>query len=172
MTLRKLLGTLFIFALFAGGYYLYHYFKEDVLQYPTFIKLEKVRFRSFSPPPDLSFRLRGDMLLHNPNPFGLEIEEVDLDIIVDGKKSTTVSQELEAKMPAKSDFRLSLEFDVPLKDKNLLGSIGDFFTGAWKKRAIEIQYIGELKIKTLKLPITIPVDFRSNYLIEDYLENI
>ena len=109
---------------------------------PVFKSLENVKLNSFSIKKPYSVTLNADAIYHNPNILGADITGMDLDVFVNKKKVTHITQDVIAKMPPKSDFVLPILLKVPLEEifqdlnfKDLLGL-----------KMIEYELKGHLKV--------------------------
>src|SRR5882724_2327187 len=52
--------------------------------------------------------LKGDAFFYNPNNLKLKLKEINIEVMVDGKKSAEVKHELDVVVPAKSDFSVPI----------------------------------------------------------------
>ena len=126
-------------------------------QKPEFQKMENVTFKSVSFSGPLTVTLSGDAVFNNPNAIGANVTEVDLDVFINDKKVTHVKQNVSAIMPANADFRLPLEFDVPLKDvfKDAKITLNDIF----KKKILQYKLVGNIKVGLGSVEVKVPVDY-------------
>ncbi len=125
---------------------------------PEFKNMKDVKFKSFSlNGGSPSIVLKANAIFNNPNPFGADVSEVDLDVYINGVKVTHINQDLSAKMPASSDFTLPLSFDVPLQEvaKDFKPTMGDIF----KKKKVEYKLEGTLKVGLAGANIKVPVEY-------------
>lgn len=69
--------------------------------------------------------LNVDLIYYNPNNFGLQLRNTDLDIFVDSNYLGHSSQELQINIPRLSEFTLPLQIQVDMKNalKNTLPSL-------------------------------------------------
>ena len=163
MKLSRIIGVIFFLAFLAGGYYIYQ--EASNLQEPEFIELENIKFKNVTLPPNITLTFTSDAVLNNPNSHQLTISKVDFDVIVDGKKTSHFTQDLEVLMPANSQFKLPLSFEVPLEKRGII----DTFKSAWKKKGVKIRSKGEITIRAGRVKFDIPFDYDDEYRIEDYL---
>ena len=126
-------------------------------QQPVFKSLENVKFQSFSLADGGSVTLVGNALFHNPNSIGADVTAVDLDVYINGKMVTNVTQKVSASVNGNSDFKLPLNFKVPLQDviKDFQFSINDIF----KKKLIEYQLDGHIKAGMGGVQVKVPVKY-------------
>jgi LEA14-like dessication related protein len=83
---------------------------------PVFKSLKNVKFNGFSIVKPYSVTLNADVIYFNPNSLSADITEMDFDVFINEKKATHITQELRAKMPAKSDFILPIKVTIPLQE--------------------------------------------------------
>ena len=136
----------------------------------TFVGLKNVKLSDAKLPPNMSMTFAADVLLENPNPFGVEVAKLDFDVSVDSKKATHVSQNSAVKIPANSEFSMPLQFRIPLKEKEVFKNLKDVFSGAWKKQALDIRTEGAIYVNALGTPIKIPFTHEESYKLSDYLK--
>ncbi len=126
-------------------------------QEPSFKEIKNVKFTDISIRDGLKAIFKGDAVLNNPNSLGATITGLDLEMFVDGKKVSDIDQNLSASMPANSDFTLPLEFAVPLKDvfQDIKPSLG----GIFKKREVNYEIMGDIKIGLGGVDIKVPMTY-------------
>jgi LEA14-like dessication related protein len=119
--------------------------------------MEKVTFKSFSFKDGGSVTLEGQALFFNPNLLGANVTEMDFDVYINGKKVTHINQPVSAEMKGNSEFKLPLDFQVPLKEvyKDLKPTLGSIF----KKKKIEYRLDGHLKVGLGNIEVSVPVQY-------------
>lgn len=167
MKISKILSVTFFLVLLGGGLYLYN--QASNLQYPEFVRLDNIKFKNVTLPPDLKLTFTSDAVINNPNPYELTISKVDFDVIVDGNKATHITQDLEIEMAANSDFSLPLSFEVPIAQKEFFKNFKNVLNGAWKKQSIKIRSLGTITIRQSRVQFDIPFDYDDEYRLEDHL---
>ena len=167
MKISKILGITFFLVLLGGGLYLYN--QASNLKYPEFVRLENIKFKNVTLPPDLKLTLISDAVINNPNPYSLTISKVEFDVFVDGIKSTHIKQDLEIEMAPDAEFSLPLSFEVPIAEKDFFKNFKNMLNGAWKKQAIKIRSAGDITIRQSRVQFDIPFDYDDEYRLEDYL---
>ncbi len=165
----KRLFIVLTFICIAGLAVYYFYQKNGGIKEIELVKLEKLRFKKVIPFPKLTLIAEGNAVLDNPNPVGVEIIGVDFDVLLQGKHITTVQQKVSIDMPANAEFRLPINFEIPLGKSGFFNDAKDILTGAWKNKSVNIQTTGIIRIKTLQLEFEIPFDEKEDYLLKDYL---
>ena len=168
MKVIKILTLLFLVVIAVSGYFIYQ--KASNFTNPEFLRLENVRFKNVTLPPDLKITFVSDAIIHNPNSHGITISKVDFDVIVDGKETTHFQQDLEVEMPANSEFSLPLSFEVPIAKKEFFQNFKDVLSGAWKKQSIQIRTVGTITIRAARIQLDLPFDDENEYRLEDYLQ--
>jgi len=167
MNISKILAILFFGSLLGGGYYIYQ--QAVNLKNPEFVKMENIKFKNVTLPPDLKITFTSDAVINNPNDHEFTISKIDFDVLVDGKKTTHITQDLEVLMAANSDFSLPLSFDIPVGEKEFFKNFKNMLNGAWKKKSVKIRSVGTITIKAINLNLDIPFDYDDEYRLEDYL---
>ncbi len=166
--MKRLLTIITILAaLGLAGYYFFQ--KNGGVKDIEFVKLEKIKINKVVPFPKLLLLTEAKAVLKNPNPFGGEITSLDFDVYVEGKHTTTVHQPVSIQMPADTEFKLPINFEIPLGKSGFFKDAKDIITGAWKNKKLNIQTVGEITIKVLNFEFQIPFDEEEGYLLKDYL---
>ncbi len=167
MKISKILGITFFLLLLVGGIYIYN--QASNLAYPAFVRLENIKFKNVTLPPDLKLTFTSDAIINNPNPYKLTISKVEFDVYVDGEKTTHFKQDLEVEMAPESDFSLPLNFEVPIAQKEFFKNFKNMLNGAWKQQSIKIRSVGDITIRQSRVQFDIPFDYDDEYRLEDYL---
>jgi LEA14-like dessication related protein len=98
-------------------------------------------------------RLDADVYFYNPNKVKSKLKEISIDILVDGKKSGHVRQELKLPIPAQSDFFVPVEAHISLKEIGLLDTVLGLFGG----KKYDVVFTGYLKISVHGVTVKVPV---------------
>lgn len=98
-------------------------------------------------------RLDADVYFYNPNKVKSKLKEISVDILVDGKKSGHVRQELKLPIPAQSDFFVPVEAHLTFKEVGLLDTVMGLFGG----KKYEVTFTGYLKISVHGVTVKVPV---------------
>ncbi len=98
-------------------------------------------------------QLDADVYFYNPNKVKSKLKEISVDILVDGKKSGHVRQELKLPIPAQSDFFVPVEAHISLKEIGLLDTVLGLFGG----KKYEVVFTGYLKIVVHGVAVKVPV---------------
>jgi len=98
--------------------------------------------------------LRGEALFYNPNKERMKLKEIYADVLVNGKPSAQVRQNLKLTIPAQSDFSVPVLAQLSLKELGLLDTIVNLLGG----KKFDVQYTGYVRIAvhgvTIKVPFT------------------
>lgn len=96
-----------------------------------------------------------DLIYFNPNNFGLELNQTDLDIYVDGNFLGQSLQDLQVAIPRKDIFVLPLRMDIDMKNlfKNSITAI--------LNKTVTLRLLGKIKISKAGVKKTFPVDYQT-----------
>lgn len=103
--------------------------------------------------------LKAEAVFYNPNATSMRLKRIDLDVLVDGKKTARIDQHLSSPVNAKSEFTVPLEVQLKLKEIGLLSTILNLFGG----KEYGIQFVGSLKVKVHGFPVTVPVSHKTKF---------
>lgn len=136
------------------------------MEYPVFQKIENLKLAGVNIIAG-KVDMTGDATFFNPNDVGVDISKIDLDVFAEGKKVANISQDVQARMKANSDFTLPIRAKLDIKDLigNGEGSLKDRLSGLLKKekKEIEIRTTGKIWVKVLGSEIEIPCDYTEKY---------
>jgi len=96
-----------------------------------------------------------DLVFYNPNNFGLELNNTDLDIYVDGNFLGHSTQNLQVAIPRKDVFILPLKMDIDMK--NLLKN----GITALLNKSVTIRLLGNIKLSKAGVKKSFPVDYQT-----------
>ena len=125
-------------------------------QSPDFTGLQNLKISKTS---GKSLRVDAIAHYHNPNPMGGTLEEVILDIKIDGVDITTIEQRSSVEIPANSDFSIPVTFDFDPND--LTGNKGILKDMLKKvlKNELEVSYDGYTTIALIGQSFKVPVKY-------------
>lgn len=107
--------------------------------------------------------LKGEALFYNPNKERMRLKEIYVDVLVNGKPSAQVRQNLKLSIPAESDFSVPVLAQLSLKELGLLDTIVNLLGG----KKYDIQYAGFVRIAvhgvTVKVPFTYQEQLRLRF---------
>lgn len=124
---------------------------------PEFQKLENVKFKSATISQSFNFILTADALFHNPNSLGIEVTALDLELFVNEKKVSNIKQNVSTSINQVSDFKLPLEFEVPLRDviNEIKPSLGQLL----KKPEINYLLTGKITMSMAGVKVKVPMEY-------------
>lgn len=99
--------------------------------------------------------LKAQAVFHNPNNVRMRLKKIKIDIIINGKKTGEIDQDLKTVIPARDEFTVPLEVKLAMKEIGFFDTIFSMLGG--KKFAV--QYKGVLKLSYHGVPIRVPVDY-------------
>ena len=132
---------------------------------PEFITMKKVRVTNISAG---KVTVEGDAILRNPNPMGLDLTGIDIDVTVNDVKVGKARQ-----TSGKVDIQPDANFTIPLafdfKTKQVLGDVILGVVGALIKQKIDVIYHGVVKFKVLDLNIEfeVPIDYEEEIPLKE-----
>ncbi len=123
------------------------------------VQLRAVNNISIEPgvPPVLS----GDAVFFNPNSSRMRLRHVKIDVMVDGKKSASVNNELNIVAKPNSEFTIPLKVQLELEDLGIVQTLKNILGG----KKYEIHYVGHLKVNVNGFPMRIPIDHKEDFKV-------
>ena len=111
------------------------------------LKVEKLGFGAST--------LNLDLIYYNPNNFGLQLRNTDLDIFVDGNYLGHSSQDLQINIPRLAEFTLPLQIEVDMKNalKNALPTL--------LGKEVVVKVTGKVKLGKANVYKSFTVDYES-----------
>lgn len=100
-----------------------------------------------------SSRLLVDLIYYNPNNFGLQLNNTDLDIFVNDNFLGHSSQNLQVAIPARKEFTLPMAVDLDMKNllKNGLTALSN--------KEVNVRLVGKIKLGKGGFYKSFPVDY-------------
>jgi hypothetical protein len=99
--------------------------------------------------------LKGEAVFFNPNKIQTKLKEINVDILVDGKKAARVDQQMNLVVPGKSEFTVPIQANISLKDFGLLDAVIGFFGG----KSYNVQFTGYLRVAVHGITVKVPVKY-------------
>jgi LEA14-like dessication related protein len=99
--------------------------------------------------------LKGDAIFFNPNKIQTKLKEINVDVLVDGKKTATVDQEMNLLVPGKSDFTVPVEAQLKLEEMNLLDAVMGFLGG----KKYQVTFTGHVRVAVHGVTVKVPVKY-------------
>lgn len=143
--LPKIVILLFLFALSSC----------DEVKEPEFQKIENVKFKSVNLKGDLE--LTAEAVFYNPNPVGVKITKVDIEVDIEGKDAAHLIQNLSSEMKGNSDFSLPLTIQIPIE--KVVRNIKDTVTSIFKKKKYKVEMDGMIEVQVLGQKIEVPIEY-------------
>jgi LEA14-like dessication related protein len=105
--------------------------------------------------------LTAEAFFYNPNNVKMKLKEVNVDVLVNGKLSARVRQNLKLVIPSQADFSAPINARLSLKELGLLDTIINLIGG----KKYEIQYIGFIRVAVHGITIKVPVNSKEELRI-------
>lgn len=115
------------------------------------LKLENLKLSSGS--------LSADVVMFNPNNFGLELKSGDLDIYIDNTFFCHTKQNLQVNIPRKSQFIIPLKAEVDTK--KLLKNSMSFLL----EKDVEVRAKGFIKVGKAGISKTVEIDYSGRHSV-------
>ena len=146
-----LLYFFLIFTLILGSC---HSFKDLEFKEYKNLKLEKLGFSNTSLSAELNF--------YNPNNFGLELNETNLDIYINENLLGHSSQMFQVKIPKRGNFNLPLKIDLDMKNllKNSLTSLFN--------KEVTIKTVGKIRAGKAGFFRTVPFEYTTQQKLSPF----
>src|SRR5450755_1633365 len=117
------------------------------LEYKTFhnFSIQKLGFTSST--------IKLDLEYYNPNNFGMQLKNSDLDIFIDGNLLGHSSFDTLIRIPRRDTFILPIKFDVDMQN---------IFKNAWSTligKEVLVRLTGKLKIGKANVFMSLPVNY-------------
>jgi len=102
---------------------------------------------------------------YNPNNYKMILKKADIDLLLNGKKISSLHQEFDLIIEKRSEFSVPLEatFSQDQINGNLISSAINILLG----RKLTINYEGNIKVKAYGIRIRVPVEGESKIDIRD-----
>jgi len=100
--------------------------------------------------------LNAELLCFNPNPFGLELIQSDLDIYLNDNLCGHSIQQESVKINRKQEFRVPLQLEVNMK--NMLKNLAAGLLG----NEVKIRVMGKLTVGKGIIKKTFPIDYSTS----------
>ena len=100
-----------------------------------------------------SSTIKVDLLYYNPNNFGLQLKETNLDIYIDSNFLGHSAQEYQITIPKRAEFTLPFQVDVDMKNmlKNALSTI--------MSKEVWVKVTGTVRLGKANIFKTFPVSY-------------
>jgi LEA14-like dessication related protein len=98
----------------------------------------------------------GDALFYNPNKMRMKVKEINLEVLVDGKKAATVNDHPDLAVPAQAEFTVPVKAKLSLKELGLLDTLFSLLGG----KKYELRYVGYIRVAVHGVTVKVPVNHR------------
>ncbi len=121
---------------------------------PEFRDLENVQLKGAKR--DGTLVITADARFHNPNGFGLKATGLQFEAFIDDRHVATVQQTVSTDVPARSEFSLPVEINVPLK--KVYEDLGDLLGGllSRKMQEVRLRLEGKILVEALGVELVVP----------------
>jgi LEA14-like dessication related protein len=99
--------------------------------------------------------LKAEAIFFNPNKLQTKLKEINVDVMVDGKKAAKVEQQMDVVVPGNADFTVSIEAKLSLKEIGFLDAVIGFFGG----KTYKVQMLGYVRVAVHGVTIKVPVKY-------------
>ena len=119
------------------------------LEYQTFrnFSVQKLGFTSST--------IKLDLQYYNPNNFGMQLKNSDLDIFIDGNLLGHSSFDTVIRIPRRDTFMLPIKFDVDMQN---------IYKNAWNTligKEVLVRLTGKLKVGKANVFMSLPVNYET-----------
>ena len=94
-----------------------------------------------------------DLVYYNPNNFGLQLKQTDLDIFLDSNYLGHTFQEFQVTIPRRAEFSIPVKIDVDMKNL-LINTYTTFF-----RKEVFVKVTGSLKAGKMNVFKNLPVNY-------------
>mgnify|MGYP002783866823 FL=1 len=98
----------------------------------------------------------GDALFYNPNNVRMKVKEINIEVLVDGKKAAMVNDHPNTVVPARSEFTVPVKAKLSLKELGLLDTFFNLLGG----KKYELRYVGYIRMAVHGVAVKVPVNHR------------
>ncbi|HMO63183.1 MAG TPA: LEA type 2 family protein [Ferruginibacter sp.] len=104
-----------------------------------------------------STKVRMELIYYNPNSFGLQLKQTELDIYLNGHYLGHTVQEHQVTMPRKMDFAIPIQVDADMKNlvKNGLTLLFN--------KTVTVKVTGKIKAGKANVFMNIPVNYEGQH---------
>lgn len=106
--------------------------------------------------------LKGKAILYNPNDIGVKLRKVKVDVFINDKKTGEIDQKIKMQIPPNAEFTVPLEVKLAMEELNLVDTVLGMLGG----RKLNVHYKGSIKITYRGLPMSVPVDYKSEIRVK------
>ena len=124
---------------------------------PTLEGIENVELEELS---TKKLLVKADMLIHNPNPFALDLAEANLVAIVEEIELAEIKQTYDTEMAANENFRMPVEINLDLTKLYKDDPLGAISKGLKivNERKLAVLFQGNIKVGKGNAKVPVPID--------------
>ncbi|MCB9235106.1 MAG: LEA type 2 family protein [Bacteroidia bacterium] len=130
-------------------------FSCDQVKEPEFQTMKDLKFNSVNLKGDL--RLTAKAVFSNPNPVGIKISGMDLNVDIEGHEAAHVVQQVASEMKPNADFSLPLTIDIPIE--KVVVNLKDTVTSIFKKKKYKVEMEGTIQVELLGAQVDVPFEY-------------
>jgi hypothetical protein len=120
------------------------------------VTLRTINIREVTTGSDGNPVLHADAVFFNPNTSRMRLKRISVDVLLDGKKTARVDQQLNTLIKASAEFTIPLEIQLHMKEAGLLDTLFSLFG----KSSHDIQFSGSMKVIVNGFPVRFPMEYR------------
>ncbi len=130
---------------------------------PVFEKVREVNIKESTGD---SIKLMALADFFNPNNYKLVLKQADIDVLLNGKKISSLHQKYHLVIEKNAKFTVPLE--ATLSQEEINGNIISSALNILMGRKLTITYVGNIKVKAYGIRIRVPVNGESKINIRDF----
>ena len=133
------------------------FFSCTEIRHPEVIGFDSIELVNLS---TNNFKVNGDIIFYNHNPFSLDLDKAEIDIQVDGISLGSVIQNYNTSMPSSSEFNMPVTIDLNL-EKLYQNDATSAITRGLKivrSKELEIFMDGYITVGRGSLEIRVPIE--------------
>jgi hypothetical protein len=105
--------------------------------------------------------LKANAVFYNPNKAHGKLKEINVEILVNGKKTGHVDQKLHMAIPSQGEFTIPIEVKLAMKELGFMDTVIGLLGG----KKFDVKYQGFLRLSYHGIPIKVPVDYKDEVRI-------
>lgn len=107
--------------------------------------------------------IKGDIIMHNPNPIGFDIISTDIDVFINQKEVYNITDLKAINVKNKSDFTVPMDITFPA-DKVYRGFLGTAL-GLISSKTVTFKMKGEINYKVKGISLKKDIEFKKELKI-------
>lgn len=124
---------------------------------PTFERVENVKLEEVN---TKRLLVTADMIIHNPNPFAVDLDAADMFAVVEEIELAHIKQTFGTEMPANEEFKMPVRIDMDLTKLYADDPLGAISKGLkiMSEKKLDVSFQGEIKVGKGKAMVSVPID--------------